>query len=116
MKHLICILTLGLSLGASAAEFEVKVLNVDCHIKNGTVSRKQSFGRELEASFTETKKVQINGAEKLVEKALTLASTLPRTEHGMSYAVIVDGKKHFIEASDSLESEHLIRTLNKICR
>lgn len=116
MKMIITVFCLSLSLSAFSSEFQVDVLNSNCHIKDGQVSRTQSFGKKSEISFTEYKKVDLKGVDSFVDKAMTFASGFPRSNSGMSYAVIVNGKKNYIEAMDSLESELLIRMLNKICR
>lgn len=116
MKKLMVLATLGLALNASAVEFKTRVLNADCHIKGSELTRTQYFGKNLEGSFTEKKSIEIKGIQPLVDRALGFASRTPREESEMSYAIIKEGERHYITATDSAESQSLIRILNKICR
>lgn len=102
---------------AFATEFSARIDNIDCKISNGVVSRTQSFGKDMKASFTETKTVSMKGTEAFIRLATETASQLPASENSdFSYTMSHEGKTYYLDVDDSKETMYLIRMITKICR
>lgn len=113
------IAAMGLVIGMSAfaTEFNAKIDDVQCRIVNNTVTRTQTFGKDVTASFTETKKVSISGMEELAYRVAATSTQTPTSEDGsFRYTMSVDGKPYHLNVNDSKESMILVRMITKLCR
>lgn len=101
---------------AFAADFSAKMEDVNCTIKNGVVTRTQTFGKEALGSITETKMVKFN-ADALIAKAAELSSQLPAgSGEDYVYTMTHEGKTYTLSTQDSKEVMFLIRMITKSCR
>lgn len=116
MKKLLVGICLVSSVSAFATDFTAKMEDVNCTIKNGVVTRTQTFGKDALGSITETKTVKMN-AEALIMKAMETSSQLPAgADDEYVYTMIHEGKSYTLTTSDSKESMFLIRMITKSCR
>ena len=117
MKFFALTIALMTSFSGFAAEFSARIDNIDCKIANGTVTRTQTFGKDIKASFTEKKMVSMDGIESLIKLASETASQIPASEDSQfSYSMTHEGKTYFLDVNDSKETMYLIRMITKICR
>lgn len=116
MKNLFIAICLVSSVSAFATDFTAKMEDVNCTIKNGIVTRTQTFGKEALGSITETKSVSMK-ADALIMKAMETSSQLPAgAQDEYVYTMIHEGKTYTLNTSDSKESMFLIRMITKSCR
>lgn len=107
-------MALSLSFSSFAADFVLKIDDVNCTISKGVVTRTQKVGV---ASFVEKKNVTMNGIDELVAKAAEVSSQLPvNPAEEYVHQMIVDGKTYTLNLNDSKESMTLIRLTSRICR
>ena len=116
MKNLFIAICLVSSVSAFATDFTAKMEDVNCTIKNGVVTRTQTFGKDALGSITETKNVKMN-AEALIMKAMETSTQVPAgADEDYVYSMTHEGKTYTLTTSDSKESMFLIRMITKSCR
>lgn len=116
MKNLFITICLVSSVSAFATDFTAKMEDVNCTIKNGVVTRTQTFGKEALGSITETKTVKMN-AESLIMKAMETSTQTPAgADEDYVYSMNHEGKTYTLNVNDSKESMFLIRMITKSCR
>ncbi len=116
MKLSSLVVLLALSTSAMATEFYATMDRTDCKIINGTVTRTTTFGKEVTGSFTESKKVTMEGLAPFIEKALVVSSQTPSADREFAYSMKYEGKTYTLNTEDSTESMTLVRMISKICR
>jgi len=116
MKNLFITVCLVLSVSAFATDFTAKMEDVSCTIKNGIVTRTQTFGKDALGSITETKSVKMN-ADALIMKAMETSTQVPAgADDDYVYSMIHEGKTYTLNVNDSKESMFLVRMITKSCR
>lgn len=116
MKKLFVAVCLVSSISAFAAEFSAKMEDVNCTIKNGVVTRTQTFGKEALGTISETKMVTMK-ADAFIAKAMEVSSQVPaRADEDYVYTMTQEGKTYTLSTNDSKEVMLLIRMITKSCR
>lgn len=116
MKKVLAVVCLVSAVSAFAADFSAKMEDVNCTIKNGVVTRTQTFGKDALGSITETRIVNMK-AEALIAKAMEVSSQSPASADELYvYTMTHEGKTYTLSTQDSKESMFLIRMISKSCR
>ncbi|MES2525502.1 MAG: hypothetical protein V4598_00380 [Bdellovibrionota bacterium] len=117
MKFALALIAIAFTSSVFATDFHAKLLDVDCSISNGVVTRTSTFGKEFLGSVTETKNVKMDGLAPFIRKAIETATETPvEADAEYVYTMKHDGKSYNIGVRDSIESQMLVRMVSKICR
>lgn len=118
MKKMTILAVLALSTQAFATEFKAHISDTDCTISSkGVVTRTQTFGRDVKASFTETKTITLSNIDALLPKILEISpERAPNPEEEYTYSMTHEGKTYTLSANDSKESMTLVRIITNSCR
>lgn len=103
---------------SSDIELYGKLQRQECTIKNGTVTRVQSFDKDGALTLTTTSKALVQGVEKYAERAIALTTTTPETEtHALgTFKVTMNGRTYQIFQGDSKEALYLVRLIASVCK
>lgn len=116
MKLAFILSTFVIASSAFATDFYAKMVNVDCSIENGTVTRTYSFGKDTVATATETKSVKFQDLGPIVEKAIASVRDVHSPDSDYAYSMKHEGKLYALNVDDSRESMALIRMISGLCR
>lgn len=117
MKTLM-ILTLALfGLNAFAAvEISGVSGKVNCTLKDGKVTRSQTFGKENIVGFTQIYEITTTGLEETLKVAEASARPNTNTQGDLVVTANLDGKKFNLALDDSKEALYLVQMMAKICK
>lgn len=112
------ILTMLISVFASAAKLRVNYENVLCKIENGNVEVERYYGNPNDrTSFVETKKITTKGFDKLVDSVVSVSSQKQPTD-SVTYLFTIkqNDKTYYVDVKNSPESFRLMKVATSICR
>ncbi|MCM2348731.1 MAG: hypothetical protein NDI69_01840 [Bacteriovoracaceae bacterium] len=100
----------------SEIELFGKLVNMDCTIKNGVVTKTMSFSKEKDLSFSTSHKINVDGLEKYAERAVALTTNNPHVNTDYKFKITMDGKTTEINQADSKEALYVVRMIVQACK
>ncbi len=116
MKFALLFAVLAFSASSFATTFTAQIDDIACKIDNGNVTRTVTFGKDVKASFTETKTVKLEGIAPFVQKVVETASNVAEADTEFVFTMNHEGKNYILNTRESMEGLHLIRMISRICR